>query len=78
MNHPKITPPLFDAMVHPKPKPERLIGAPAIAKALGMSEDTVIRLAATEGVPIYKPPGLGRYYAFRSELEAWLRTKPAA
>lgn len=58
------------------PKPERLIGAPAIAKAIGMSEDTVIKLATIEGVPIYKPHGLGRYIAFRSELELWIRTKP--
>ena len=60
----------------PKPGPERLHGAPEIAKAIGMSEDSIPKLARTAGVPIYKPPGLGRYFAYRSELERWLRTKP--
>ncbi len=68
----------LDAMLKPMAKPERLIGAPAIAKALGVSEEVIPRLARTEGVPIYMPPGLNRYVAFRSELDTWMRTKPAA
>lgn len=73
-----LTPQAFDAMIQALPKPETLIGAPDIARAMGMSEDTVRRLARLPGVPIYMPPGLGRYFARRSELEKWLRTKPAA
>lgn len=67
----------FDALTRPLKKAERLMGASAIARAIGVSEDTVRRLAHEPGVPIYRPPGLGRYVAYRSELEAWLRTKPA-
>jgi len=58
----------FDAMVA---KPEKLWGAPAIAQALGVSVATVYRLAG-DGCPIYRPGG--RYFAYRSELENWLRT----
>ena len=73
-----LSPPAFDTLVPGRmTKAERLIGASAIAKAIGMSEDTVRRLARKPGVPIYLPPGLGRYVAWRSEIEAWLRTKPA-
>lgn len=78
MNRPDLTATSLDAMLKPMAKPERLLGAPAIAKALGVSEEVIPRLARTPGVPIYMPPGLGRYVAFRSELDVWMRTKPAA
>ena len=57
-------------------KPERLWGAPAIALALGVSVDTVVSLSRKPDCPIYRPSG--RYFAYRTELERWLRTKPAA
>lgn len=53
-------------------KPERLWGAPAIAQALGVSVATVYRFAAETDCPIYRPGG--RYFAYRSELENWLRS----
>lgn len=70
--HP-ITPDCFDGMVS---KPEKVWGAPAIARLLGVSVDTVYRLSDDEDCPIYRPSG--RYFAFRGELMAWLRTKRAA
>lgn len=58
-------------------EPERkLWGLPLIAEALGVSIDTARAWAKLDGVPIYRPAGTGSYFAFRSELLAWLRTKP--
>ncbi|MGB3831208.1 MAG: helix-turn-helix domain-containing protein [Mesorhizobium sp.] len=54
-------------------KPEKLWGAPAIAAALGVSVDTIYTLAKREDCPIYRPGG--RYFAMRSDLEKWMRTK---
>lgn len=51
----------------------KLWGAPAIAKALGVSVATVYRLAAKDDCPIYMPDG--RYFAYRHELDLWLRKK---
>ena len=75
---PVLTAPLFDAIFGkpPAPKPEKLWGRPAIAQALGVSVDMVVSLARHPGCPIYRPAG--KYFAYRSELERWLRTKPAA
>lgn len=53
-------------------KPEKLWGAPAIAQALGVSVATVYRFALETDCPIYRPSA--RYFAYRSELENWLRT----
>jgi hypothetical protein len=53
----------------------KLWGLPHIAKVLGVSVDKARDLAKAEGVPIYRPEGSGSYFAFRSELMAWLRTK---
>ena len=53
----------------------KLWGLPHIAKVLGVSVDKARDLAKVEGVPIYRPDGSGSYFAFRSELLAWLRTK---
>ena len=78
MNTTTLTPADFDSEIA-RPiirKPEILWGAPAIARACGLSEDTIKRLAHVEGVPIYRPPGAGMYRADRSTLERWLRTKP--
>ena len=58
-------------------EPERkLWGLPLIAEALGVSIDTARVWAKMDGVPIYRPAGTGSYFAFRSELLTWLRTKP--
>jgi hypothetical protein len=69
-----VTPEAFDTIVSTTSKKERLWGRPAIARALGVSEDTVSSWAKIPGVPIYEPLP-GRYLAYRSELEPWLRTK---
>lgn len=66
-----LTPQQFDALTR---KPEKLWGAPAIARALGVSVDTVYRFTTETNCPIYRPGA--RYFAYRSELEAWLRSKP--
>lgn len=68
-----LTPAAFDTVTGVR-KPEKLWGAPAIAKALGLSVDAVYSLARRPDSPIYRPSG--RYFARRSELDAWLRTKP--
>jgi hypothetical protein len=77
MTRPVLTAPLFDANFGKQPaaRPEKLWGRPAIAQALGVSVDTVVSLARNADCPIYMPAG--RYFAYRSELERWLRTKPA-
>lgn len=55
--------------------PEKLWGAPAIARASGLSPDYIYTLAERDDTPIYRPPGTNKVFAFRSELLAWLRTK---
>lgn len=62
-----------DALLDPERK---LWGLPLIAEALGVSIDTARTWAKMDGVPIYRPAGTGSYFAFRTELLAWLRTKP--
>lgn len=75
MNRPEMTPEVFNATMNPKAgKLDRLWGRRAIARFLGVSEDTVSSWAKIPGVPIYEPLP-GRYLAYRSELEPWLRTK---
>lgn len=71
-NLPPLDPWRADEVLAPERK---LWGAEAIAAFLGVSADTVYDLAKAPGVPIYKPGG--RYFAFKSELLVWLRTKPA-
>lgn len=76
--NPKIDPWRFDGVIQGKvSKAEKLWGAPAIASALGVSVDKVRHLATVPDAPVYRPAGCG-YFAFRSELEQWLRSKPAA
>ncbi|WP_245639396.1 DNA-binding protein [Rubellimicrobium mesophilum] len=66
-----MTPPTFiDAL---STGTDKIWGLRAIAQALGLSVDTTRRLASKPGVPIYQPAG--RYFAVRSELNAWLRSK---
>lgn len=73
MNEPTLTPETLDGILQPPPR--KIWGAPAIARILGVSVDTVYALAKDPASPVYKPNG---YFAYRSELEAWLRTKPPA
>ncbi|SLN20081.1 hypothetical protein ROJ8625_00713 [Roseivivax jejudonensis] len=54
--------------------PEKLWGLSTIASAIGVSVDKARRLAHLDHVPIYRPDGES-YFALRSELNAWLRTK---
>lgn len=56
------------------PPSRKLWGRPAIARFLGVSEDSVTKWSKEPGVPIYQPRR-GTYYAERHELEAWLKTK---
>ncbi len=56
-------------------KPEKLWGRKTIAAELGLPEDAVTTLAERDDTPIFRPGG--RYFALRSELRKWLRTKPA-
>lgn len=70
MNRQEIDPERFDRIVGPKP--EKLWGAPAIAQALGVSVGTVYRFASDTDCPITRPGG--KYFAYRSELENWLRS----
>ena len=56
-------------------RPEMLWGLRAIAQALGLSVETTRRLAENQGVPIHRL--VAGYFALRSELNAWLRSKGA-
>jgi hypothetical protein len=67
----ELTPSRFDEVAR---KRDKLWGARAIADALGVSVDKVYELARDPSVPIFKPAG---YFARRSELDTWLRTKSA-
>jgi len=55
---------------------ERLIGAKAIARFAGISEATVYRWAERPDCPIMKPGG--RYMAYRTELDLWMRGETTA
>ncbi|MEF2071911.1 hypothetical protein [Consotaella aegiceratis] len=71
-NGPELSPGTFDRVTAGRPA-VKVWGAPAIARILGVSVDTVYQLAKDPKSPVYKPSG---YFAYRNELEAWLRTKP--
>lgn len=62
----------FDALLA---GPEMLWGLEVIAKVLGVSVSTARRWAGQDGVPIYRPVGVGSHFAFRTELVTWLRAK---
>lgn len=59
-----------DAVLEPERK---LWGLPQIAEVLGVSVDKARTLAKLPEVPISQPVGSSTYFAFRSELLAWLR-----
>lgn len=61
-----------DAVLEPERK---LWGLPMIAEVLGVSIGTARKLARQQNVPIYKPEGAGCYFAFKSELLNWLRSR---
>lgn len=68
---PPIDPQRFDEIVA-SAKSEHLWGAPAIATAAGVSEDTIRRSwSKRPGAPIRRVGG--RFFALRSELVAWLQ-----
>lgn len=54
----------------------RLWGAKAIANFLGVSVSNIYDLALDPTCPIYKPSN--RYFAIKSELIRWARSKPTA
>jgi hypothetical protein len=53
---------------------DHLWGAKAIGQFIGRSVDFVYELAEDDSAPVHKPGG--RYYAAKSELRCWLRSKP--
>ncbi len=53
---------------------DALWGAKSIASFAGVGVDTIYAWALDPDVPVYKPGG--RYFAIRSELLTWLRSKP--
>lgn len=69
-NHPPLDSWRFDAVTA---GPEKIWGQEAIAKAIGKSVASVRRYADRPDVPIYRPGG--KYFALRSELNEWLRSK---
>lgn len=71
----QITATRFDAIVR---GPEKLWGLSNIAGAIGLSVDATRRLAADQNAPIYRPNGCKRYFALRSELNSWLRSRSDA
>lgn len=50
-----------------------LWGLPAISQALGLSINKTRELAKDPEVPIFVPPGSNQYFAYRSDLVAWLK-----
>lgn len=73
MNKPELTQPIFDAIVKPLPRRDRIIWTlGGIASRIGVGVDFVRdTLAKQPGSPI-KEIG-GRYYAFEEDLIAFLR-----
>jgi|GEM_PF-5344039 len=58
---------------------ERLVSWKRIAKYLGCSERTARRWRDAEGLPIHNATGgaSGTVFAFKGELDAWLKSRPA-
>lgn len=52
---------------------DKIWTARQIAKYLGCSESLIYELATDPRCPIFRPSD--RYFAFKSELDQWLRTK---
>ncbi|GAB1379922.1 hypothetical protein MASR1M49_27680 [Pararhodobacter aggregans] len=76
MAHPQDRAPLdrwrADEILEPE---QPLWGLPLIARVMGVSVDTARRYARDPAVPISQPEGTGQYFAYRSELQAWLKAK---
>ncbi|WP_422032225.1 DNA-binding protein [Roseovarius sp.] len=70
-NQPQLDPARFDTLT----SPEKIWGLNNIAQALGVSTDKARRLARLDDCPIYRPEPGGSFFAFRSELMAWLKKK---
>lgn len=70
--HPPLDRWRFDSLAS---GPEKIWGLEGIAKVLGVSVSTARRWAELPEVPIYRPAGVGSYFAVRTELIAWLRRK---
>ncbi|MBB05617.1 MAG: DNA-binding protein [Pseudooceanicola sp.] len=64
----KLTPQRFDAITN---GPEKLWGLRSIANALSTSEDTVRRMTRRDTSFPVRQRG-GRWFATRTELNAWL------
>lgn len=72
IDHPPLDRWRLDSVLEPERK---IWGLPQIAEVLGVSVPTARIFSKVDGCPIYRPPGSGRHFAFRSELMAWLRSK---
>jgi hypothetical protein len=68
---PPLDPWRFDAITA---GPEKIWGLTNIAAALGVGVDKARRIAELDHSPIFRPDGK-TYFALRSELNAWLRSK---
>lgn len=74
IKHPPLDRWRADGLLEPERK---LWGLPMIAQFLGVSVGTARKLARHPEVPIYRPAGSESYFALRTELQAWLKTKPS-
>ena len=68
---PQLNPVRFDTLT----STEKIWGLTNIASALGVSTDKARRLSRLDDCPTYRPEPDGSFFAFRSELMAWLKTK---
>ena len=71
-NQHQLNPTRFDAITGGQ---EKIWGLTNIARVLNVSTDKARRLSRLEDCPIYRPEPDGNFFAFRSELIAWLKTK---
>jgi hypothetical protein len=58
------------------PTERPLVGLKQIANHLQKSTRTVRRYARMRRFPVYRIPGTGTLFAFRAELNDWIRTSP--
>lgn len=76
---PTESPPLDRWRVDELLEPARPIwGLPAIAKVIGLSVNKTRNLAKKPEVPIHLPPGCKQYFAYRSDLVAWLKASKSS
>jgi excisionase family DNA binding protein len=50
-----------------------LNGLPEIANYLDVTDRTVLRWEKKHSLPLHRPAGTGKTYAYKSELEKWRR-----